>query len=123
MASAAQPATPSPSAPPAAAPSSNASQLAAPPSPAHPQQIADAETAQDPTNPTYYSRFKIQPIVFVRENNLAYWQGNAVKYVCRADAKNGVEDIEKAIDYLLKERAYLKGDPNWHLATVQKAAS
>lgn len=67
----------------------------------------------DAINPTHYTRFKIQPIVFIRENNLPFWQANVVKYVVRADAKNGIEDIDKAIDYLMKERAYLSGDQNW----------
>jgi hypothetical protein len=88
------------------------------PPPAHPQVIADADTAMDPTNPAYYSRFKIQPIVFIRENNLPFWAANVVKYVARADAKNGREDIAKALDYLTKELAYLDGDANWHLATA-----
>lgn len=96
-----------------------AAQITAPP--AHPQVIADKDTGTDAINPSYYARFAIQPIKFIRDNNLTFWQGNVVKYVCRADAKNGLEDIEKALNYLLKERAYLKGDPNWHMAELPVA--
>ena len=51
-------------------------------------------------SPEHYSRWKIQPITFIMENKLGYAEGNVVKYVCRHDAKNGLEDIEKAIKYL-----------------------
>jgi hypothetical protein len=79
------------------------------PEPAAPPQ----PRGNSPINPDHYARFKIQPIQFARENNLQFWQANVVKYIVRADAKNGVEDIEKAIDFLMKERAYLLGDPKW----------
>ncbi len=57
-------------------------------------------TACDPTNPPHYSRFKIQPLDFIRENNLSFLAGNVIKYVMRHDAKNGKEDLEKARRYL-----------------------
>lgn len=63
--------------------------------------------------PEHYARFKIEPITFICENKLDFFQGNVVKYVCRHDAKNGVEDIKKAIRYLQMYVKYLQGDPNW----------
>lgn len=54
----------------------------------------------DAVNPTHYSRFPIQPIDFIIKNKLSYLQGNIIKYVCRFDAKNGVEDLKKAKQYL-----------------------
>lgn len=42
----------------------------------------------------------IQPVEFIRANNILYHEGNVIKYVCRHSFKNGVEDIEKAIHYL-----------------------
>ena len=42
---------------------------------------------------------------FITKNKLSFIQGNIIKYVCRFDKKNGIEDIDKAIHYceLLKE--------------------
>ena len=34
------------------------------------------------------------------ENNLSYAQGNVIKYVCRYLHKNGVEDLQKAKQYI-----------------------
>jgi len=42
----------------------------------------------------------IQPIEYIRKNNLGWFEGNVVKYVSRHDKKNGAEDIKKAIHYL-----------------------
>lgn len=56
----------------------------------------------------HYKAMKIQPVEFIVANNLGYCEGNVIKYVCRHQAKNGVEDIDKAIHYLqlLKEQVY-----------------
>jgi hypothetical protein len=73
-----------------------------------------AETNKDMVElPAHYARFKIEPIKFIGENKLDWWQGNIVKYVCRHDAKNGIEDIDKVIQYAIRYRRYLLGDPNW----------
>lgn len=48
----------------------------------------------------HYTQFKIQPVVFITKNNLGYLEGNVIKYVCRYNLKNGVEDLEKAKHYL-----------------------
>ncbi|UIA98906.1 DUF3310 domain-containing protein [Desulfovibrio desulfuricans] len=53
-----------------------------------------------PTSPSYYSRFKIQPLDFIAANNLDFLIGNIIKYVMRHDAKNGLEDLQKARVYL-----------------------
>lgn len=53
-----------------------------------------------PTSPHYYSRFKIQPLDFIAANKLDFLTGNVIKYVMRHDAKNGLEDLEKAKVYL-----------------------
>lgn len=54
----------------------------------------------DPIDPPHYNRFSIQPIDFIRENNLGYLEGNVIKYICRAPYKNGLEDYRKAKQYL-----------------------
>ena len=48
----------------------------------------------------HYKTMKIQPITFIMENNLSFAVGNIIKYVCRYDKKNGLEDIQKARQYL-----------------------
>lgn len=48
----------------------------------------------------HYERYSIQPIDFIEANDLGYHRGNIIKYLLRFDAKNGVEDLEKALWYL-----------------------
>lgn len=65
------------------------------------QAAAAAAVKPDAVNlPQHYARFKIEPVRFICENGLNFFQGNAVKYICRAEHKNGDEDIRKAIRYL-----------------------
>lgn len=63
--------------------------------------------------PHHYARFKIEPILFIGENDLSFLQGNVIKYVLRYDAKNGLEDLMKARRYLDMLVLKVKGDPNW----------
>jgi hypothetical protein len=69
----------------------------------------------DLVNPSHYTRFKIQPITFITENNLSFWQGNVIKYVCREDAKGGLEDLKKAREYLDNEIKRREGVVEWWL--------
>jgi hypothetical protein len=50
--------------------------------------------------PNHYARYVIEPITFINANKLPFNIGNVIKYACRYDAKNGVEDLRKAIRYL-----------------------
>jgi len=45
-------------------------------------------------------KMAIQPIEFIVKNNIDFCEGNAIKYICRHEKKNGIEDIDKAIHYL-----------------------
>ena len=57
--------------------------------------------------PLHYTRFPIEPIYFIMKNELPFAIGNVIKYVCRHDAKNGVEDLKKArryLDMLIKQK-------------------
>lgn len=47
----------------------------------------------------HYASMKIQPVEFITANDLGFLEGNVVKYICRHHAKNGAEDIKKAIHY------------------------
>lgn len=48
----------------------------------------------------HYTQFVIQPAEFIAANDLDYFQGNVIKYVCRHKRKNGIQDLEKAQHYL-----------------------
>lgn len=49
---------------------------------------------------SHYKSMTIQPIEFITKNSIPYLEGNVIKYVSRHAAKNGLEDIKKAIHYL-----------------------
>ena len=55
-----------------------------------------------------YKNFVIQPYEFISKNNLSFFQGNVVKYVCRYLYKNKVEDLEKIKHYCDLEIKKLK---------------
>lgn len=74
---------------------------------------ADPPVSDAVNRPHHYARYKIEPIHFIRENELPFWMGNVVKYVLRADAKNGLEDLKKARRYLDMEIARAEGHPDW----------
>lgn len=56
----------------------------------------------------HYKKMKLQVVQFCHANNLDFFQGNVVKYVCRFRSKGGINDLNKAIHYLelLKELEY-----------------
>ena len=56
----------------------------------------------------HYTDCAIQPIDYIWANNMNFLEGNIVKYVTRHKAKNGKEDLEKALFYLqmLIDREY-----------------
>lgn len=62
--------------------------------------LASATKPNDPVNPNHYARYKIQPIVFIRANKLSFDQANIIKYILRHDAKNGLEDLQKARNHI-----------------------
>lgn len=55
-------------------------------------------------NPAHYQRGSIQVWDFIADQNLDYFLGNVVKYVCRA----GHKKYEEEIDDLLKAKAYIE---------------
>ena len=66
------------------------------------------------SNPEHYKRFKIDPIRFLVENfGPIILVAKVIKYVMRYDAKNGVQDIDKAMRCLVMLRGYVTGDPSW----------
>jgi hypothetical protein len=72
----------------------------------------------DPVNyPSHYTTGKIEVIDFIKDKELGFCLGNAVKYIARAGKKDPtktVEDLEKAVWYLNHEITHLgeKPQPN-----------
>ena len=56
----------------------------------------------------YKDNFVIQPYEFISKNDLSFFQGNVIKYVCRYMNKNGIQDLEKVIHYCELEIKKLK---------------
>jgi hypothetical protein len=53
----------------------------------------------------HYKKLKIQVSDYIYENNLNWYQGNAIKYLSRYNSKNSdtakqIEDLNKAIHYI-----------------------
>ena len=45
----------------------------------------------------HYKNFAIQPAEFIERNKIPFLDGCVIKRMCRHEAKNGVEDLRKAI--------------------------
>jgi hypothetical protein len=60
--------------------------------------------------PPHYTKWKIEPINFIMRNDMPFWMGNVVKYCMRAEDKNGVEDLRKAIRYIEFRIRQLEGE-------------
>ena len=58
----------------------------------------------------HYTKFPIQPYEFISKNNLSFFQGNVVKYVCRYLNKSGIQDLEKIIHYCQLEIKKMKDE-------------
>jgi len=58
----------------------------------------------------HYTHFKIQPIEFITKNKLSFIQGCIIKYICRFENKNGIEDLEKIKHYCDLQIQLLKND-------------
>jgi hypothetical protein len=66
-------------------------------------------TAQkQPDKPLHYANLKIDPFLYCFENKLDIYQFSIIKYVTRWKDKNGLEDLEKALDCLKK---YIDANP------------
>ena len=57
---------------------------------------------------SHYKNFPIQPYEFISKNNLSFFQGCVVKYVCRYLNKAGIQDLEKIIHYCQLEIKTMK---------------
>jgi hypothetical protein len=73
------------------------------------KRIQDALDRQE--GGSHYKNMAIQPVEFIVANNIPYREANVIKYTCRHAAKNGVEDIKKAIHYLEMIRDEYESQP------------
>ena len=65
-------------------------------------------------SPSHYTRGSIEVWDFIRDQDLNYHLGNAIKYVCRAGFKSTetkAADLKKAIHYLQNELDYTLQKP------------
>ena len=59
--------------------------------------------------PDYYQRGSVDVWDFIRQQELNFHLGNAIKYICRAGYKDSkIHDLEKAIHYLQNELTHEK---------------
>ena len=57
----------------------------------------------------YKDNFVIQPYEFISKNDLYFFQGNVIKYVCRYLFKGtAIQDLDKIIHYCELEKKKLK---------------
>lgn len=68
------------------------------------------DLAYPSTSPSYYSRWKIEPLEFCIANDLPFWLGNIIKYGMRYDQKDGLADLKKARVYLDTKIKQLEGE-------------
>ena len=67
--------------------------------------------------PSYYQRGTYQVWDFIRDQELNFHLGNAIKYICRAGYKDSkIQDLKKAIHYLKNE---LEHEENLYLGTSE----
>lgn len=60
----------------------------------------EAKASDTQVGGLHYRSMAIQPSEFIEKNNLNWCAGNVIKYVCRHDKKNGLEDLRKARHYI-----------------------
>jgi hypothetical protein len=66
----------------------------------------DRDPARDPVDhPAHYTAHPSGVECITITEHMSFTLGNAMKYIWRADFKNGVEDLKKAIWYLNREIA------------------
>lgn len=67
-------------------------------------------------NPEHYSRWKIEPLEFIMENDVDFARGNIIKYIMRYDGKDGLNDLIKARTYLNRLIAKVEAKPEYWAA-------
>ena len=77
----------------------------------------------DSKGPGYYKRGSIEVWDFIRDQQLDYHLGCAIKYICRAGHKDdAISDLSKAIHYLENEREFLRNSSARIQESIRAAA-
>ena len=69
-------------------------------------------SANSITHPSYYANGKMETWDFIKDKNLDFDRGSAIKYIVRAGEKDKakeIEDLKKAINFINHEIDYLSG--------------
>ena len=71
-------------------------------------KLGDLKSLLRQVGGSHYKEFVIQPAEFINKNKLLFAEGNAIKYIVRANKKGGKEDLLKAKHYIdmIIERDY-----------------
>lgn len=48
----------------------------------------------------HYKEYAIQPWEYMFQNNIGYFEGEAIAYITRWKDKNGIDDLKKAVHTL-----------------------
>lgn len=72
-----------------------------------PAQGMSKEELSELSTPSHYN-IAIQPVDYIAANNMDFFHGNVIKYVTRWQGKDGIKDLEKAMDYLQRITAMAK---------------
>ena len=59
---------------------------------------------------SHYKDLPIQPAEFCMKNKLNYCQSIAIRYLLRAEHKNGIEDLDKAIHCIELYKEFINED-------------
>ncbi len=51
---------------------------------------------------THYEVLGIQPVQYIRTNNMDFFDGNVVKYISRHKNAKGSQDVLKCVDYCIR---------------------
>lgn len=66
------------------------------------EEVLSMSPIDDLYSPKRYTQGQIEVWDAIHLLGLNYFEGNAVKYLCRHRLKGGKEDLEKAIQYIKK---------------------
>jgi hypothetical protein len=53
-------------------------------------------------HPKHYNQGSIEVWDFIQDQDLNFFEGNIVKYICRWKDKGGIEDLQKVKEYTQK---------------------
>ena len=68
---------------------------------------------EEVNHPSHYNHGKFEAIAVIRDWDLNFNLGNAVKYICRAGHKgNYLKDLKKALWYIQDEINFIDGAPS-----------